>query len=574
MSQSKFKLARFFPIVKDLKGYNRSMLIDDLSAGLIVGVMLIPQGMAYAMLAGLPPIYGLYAATLPLIIYALLGTSRHLAVGPVAMISLLVASGVGSIAVAGTEEYIGLVIVLAFMAGLIQFSLGLFKLGFLVNFLSHPVIAGFTSAAAIIIIVSQFNHLLGIKIPQGKLYDNILFIFQNIKQTNVITIIIGVLSMVMLQAMKLWNNKIPAPLVVVILAVSVVYLFQLTDRGVSIVGEIPTGLMRPAIPALDLGAIRSLALIALTISFVSFMESIAVAKAIQAKHKSYDIDPNKELIALGLANIVGSFFKSMPVTGGFSRTAVNDQSGAKTSVASIISAFLIILTLLYLTKYFYYLPNAVLAAIIIMAVYKLIDIKEARHLWQYDKTDFTVFVITAASTLLIGIEEGILIGVVISLAYMIYKQSYPHVAPLGRVPESTEFRNLNRFENLITDDKIFIFRYDAPLYFANCNYFKDIVSQRLHSDAQIKHIIVECTAITNIDSSAIHMLKDLIEELMAIKVKLYFSNVKGPVRDILHRNGLHRNGDKLAFFLMTKDAVDYIKHQQEGQFDQYINQFQ
>jgi len=345
-------LKQFIPALSWLPNYKKENLKGDISAGLTVGVMLIPQGMAYAMIAGLPPIYGLYASTIPLIIYALLGTSRQLAVGPVAMVSLLTAAGIGTLAEGGTETYILLAVTLAFLVGLIQFLLGLFKLGFLVNFLSHPVISGFTSAAALIIGLSQLKHLLGIDIPRSHhVHEILLNAFERFDEINWLIFAVGIGGILIIKGIKLINKAIPGPLMAVLFGTLAVWGFGLAERGVKIVGEVPSGLPGFSLPTLDMDTLKILIPIALTIALVSFMESIAVAKAIQAKHRDYKVLPNQELIALGMANIGGSFLQSYPTTGGFSRTAINDQSGANTGLASIISAGLIILTLLFLTPY-------------------------------------------------------------------------------------------------------------------------------------------------------------------------------------------------------------------------------
>lgn len=529
---------KYIPSLDWIKNYNKSWLSGDISAGLAVGVMLIPQGMAYSMLAGLPPIYGLYAVTIPLIIYALLGTSRQLAVGPVAMVSLLIASGVGSFAASGSDDYIMLAILLALLVGMIQFTMGVFKLGFLVNFLSHPVIAGFTSAAAIIIGFSQMKHLLGVKTNGEKLIDIVAQLWSQLSDIHLMSFIIGVSAIIILIIVKKINKKIPAPLVVVILGVLIVYLGGLDEQGIKIVGTIPQGLPTFSMPNFDFGTMQKLLPTAFTIAFVGFMESIAVAKAIHARHKDYKLDANQELVSLGLANMVGSFFKSFPVTGGFSRTAVNDQAGAKTGLASIISATLIILTLLFLTSYFYYLPNAVLAAIILVAVYGLIDFKEAKHLWHTDKTDFYLFVAAVVGTLLLGIEEGILLGVLLSLVILIYRVSYPHVAELGRLGDGTTFRNTDRFENAQVDDHIIIMRFDSQLYFANVNYFREKVTDLIKKRNNAAYFILDASAISTVDSSALHMLHDLIGELKSSGIDFLVANMIGPVRDIMTKGGV------------------------------------
>lgn len=565
-------MKQYLPFLDWIKNYKKEDFSGDLSAGLTVGVMLIPQGMAYSMLAGLPPIYGLYASTIPLIIYALFGTSRQLAVGPVAMVALLISSGVGALAELGSAEFIALAITLALMVGVIQFAMGAFRLGFLVNFLSHPVIAGFTSAAALIIGFSQLKHLLGINIPRGKVHETLINVFQNYEAINLPTLMIGAGAIILLLVIKKVGKKIPGPLVVVILGIAAVYFMGLFDQGVKIVKEVPDGLPAFGLPSFDLANMQALLPIALTISFVGFMESIAVAKAIQNKHKNYEVSSNQELIGLGLANIFGSFFKAFPVTGGFSRTAVNDQAGAKTGLASIISAALIILTLLFLTDYFYYLPKAVLAAIIMVAVFGLIDTQEAKHLWKTDRKDFTLFMVTAIGTLSLGIEEGILIGVVLSMAMVIYRVSYPHIAELGRIPDTDIFRNVNRFEKLEVQDDVLIARFDAQLYFANLGYFKDYLYKKLEERPDIKNFILDAGSINSIDSSALHMLKDLISDLNQNGINFYIVELKGPIRDILVKNKIMIEDGQAHFFISIDRALDHINKNSVNELNEFVFQ--
>lgn len=549
---------QWIPSLQWIKNYKRQWLSGDISAGLTVGVMLIPQGMAYSMLAGLPPIYGLYAVTIPLIIYALLGTSRQLAVGPVAMVSLLISSGVGQLAQAGTDPYIALAILLAFMVGLIQLSMGLFRLGFLVNFLSHPVIAGFTSAAALIIGFSQFKHLLGIKVSGEKFLEIMSQIFDNLSQTHLTTVAIGLVAIGILIMVKKIHKLIPGPLIVVLAGILVVYVGGLYDQGVKIVGEIPSGLPSLSMFSLDVASMKSLLPTAFTIAFVGFMESIAVAKAIHARHKDYTLDANQELIALGVANVAGSVFKSFPVTGGFSRTAVNDQAGAKTGLASLISATLIVLTLLFFTSYFYYLPNAVLAAIIIVAVYGLIDFKEAKHLWHTDKMDFGLFIAAAMGTLILGIEEGILLGVLISIAMLVFRVSYPHYAELGLV-NGKDFKNIVRYGDAQIEDSIVIMRFDAQLFFANAGYFKDKVSSLIAKRKNPKVFILDASPISTLDSSAVHALHDLIADMKKDGITFLLANAIGPVRDVLEKGGLDKQIGKEHCFMSLGQAYVFAK---------------
>lgn len=560
-------VTRLFPILDWLPKYDKSQFKGDLASGLTVGVMLIPQGMAYAMIAGLPPIYGLYASTIPLIIYALLGTSRQLAVGPVAMVSLLTAAGIGAISTGGIEVYVGLAIALALLVGLIQFLLGVFRLGFLVNFLSHPVISGFTSAAALIIGLSQLKHLLGVDIERSHhVHEIILSAISQFGAINWATFGVGVAGIALIIAAKRINKAIPGPLLAVVFGILVVWTMGLTGMGVKIVGEIPKGTPNFAIPQIDLDTFQALIPIALTISLVSFMESIAVAKAIQAKHKNYKVIPNQELIALGLANIGGSFFQSYPTTGGFSRTAVNDQSGARTGIASIISAGLILLTLLFLTPLFYYLPKAILASVIMVAVFGLIDFKEVKHLWHTDRTDFLMLLITFLATLSLGIEQGIGVGVVLSLAMIIFKSTRPHYAVLGQVPNSNFYRNIHRFPNLKTNDELLIIRFDSQLYFANTNFFKETIQEEaVKRGENLKAILINAESINSLDSSAVHALEEVWEDYHNNGITIMYSGVKGPVRDVMSKAKLVEKIGAENFFMSVHDGVMAFENQRSNQ---------
>lgn len=553
------KIKSFLPILDWLPDYGKKQWRGDLSAGLTVGVMLIPQGMAYAMIAGLPPIYGLYASTLPLVLYAIFGTSRQLAVGPVAMVSLLTAAGVGTLAAGGTEAYLALAISLAFMVGMIQFLLGVFRLGFLVNFLSHPVISGFTSAAALIIGLSQLKHLLGISIPSTHHIHEILgYAWERIGQINWSTFAIGAVGMLLIIGAKKWSKAIPGPLLAVIFGILAVWGLGLAEQGVKIVGTVPGGLPSFVLPTLSAETLQSLFPVAMAIALVSFMESIAVAKAIQAKHKDYRVIPNQELIALGLANVGGSLLQSYPVTGGFSRTAVNDQSGAKTGMASIISALLIVLTLLFLTPLFYFLPKAILASVIMVAVFGLIDVKEARHLWQANRTDFWLLTITFLATLALGIEQGIGIGVVLSLVMVIYQTTRPHIAILGKVPGTSYYRNVQRFPNLEEPSGLKILRFDGALYFANCQFFKDRLDEILQQEADLKVLLLDFESIDQVDSSGMHALEEVVNDYRSQGKDLYFSGVKGPVRDAMVRSHLTGKIGSQNFFMSKQEAVNVL----------------
>jgi sulfate permease, SulP family len=553
-------IKKFVPILGWLPNYRKADLPGDISAGLTVGVMLIPQGMAYALLAGLPPIYGLYASLVPLLLYALLGTSRQLAVGPVAMVSLMIAAGVNQFAAPGTEEYITLVILLTFMIGVIQFGMGLLRLGFLVNFLSHPVITGFTSAAAIIIGFSQLQHLLGLTLPQtNQIHEILYYALRDIRAVNIPTLLLGLCAVTLIFFLKKWKPTFPSPLLAVATGIGFVWLFDLPAKGVQIVGSIPEGLPSFSLPPVEDTAIQALFPLSLAIALVGFMESIAVAKAMAARHRdNYTLDSNQELIGLGAANLGGAFFQSLPVTGGLSRTIVNEQAGAKTGLAAIISAILIGFTLLFLTPLFYYLPKAVLAAVILVAVAKLIDFKELRFLWCTKREDFAMAALTFLATLFIGVEEGIAIGVVISLAMVIYHSTRPHFAVLGKLPGTNVYRNINRFPEAKEEQDKLIMRFDSMLYFANTEYFKEKL-QRLEEkkETSLKLVIIDAVGITSIDASGVHALREIIEDHQKRNITLYLSGVIGPVRDVLHRAGITDRLGKDHFFIDINEALEY-----------------
>ncbi|MBQ0732928.1 SulP family inorganic anion transporter [Aquimarina celericrescens] len=556
-------LKRYFPIFEWLSSYKKSYLSGDISAGLTVGIMLIPQGMAYAMIAGLPPVFGLYAALLPQIVYAIMGTSRQLAVGPVAMDSLLVASGLGALALSGINEYIAMAVFLALFMGSIQLVLGLFRMGFLVNFLSKPVISGFTSAAAIIIGLSQLKHLLGTEIERS---NQVHILLQNalktIDQTNIFTLVIGIASIILIKGIKKINKRIPAALAVVVIGIVGIYLSGLNDLGVKIVGAVPKGLPEFGVPSIDYSRISELVPIALTLAFIAFMEAISVAKAVEEKHTDYEVDANQELIALGTSNIIGSLFQSYPTTGGFSRTAVNDQAGAKTGIAAIVSAIVVGLTLLFLTPLFYYLPNAVLAAIIMVAVFGLIDITYPIQLFKDRKDEFVLLIITFLITLTVGIKEGILLGVLISLLLLVYRTSKPHIAILGKIKDTNYFKNINRFSNDIEIPKdILIIRFDGQLYFGNKDYFKKELYKHIDQKGDsLKKIILNAEAINYIDSSAMLMLQQVIDELKSKGIQFLIAGAIGPTRDIIFSSGLINVIGTENLFVRTCEAYDHCNN--------------
>lgn len=569
------KLKTLIPIIDWLPNYKKENLDGDINAGITVGIMLIPQGMAYAILAGLEPIHGLYAVTIPLLLYAIFGTSRQLAVGPVAMVSLLTAAGIGTLQPQSPSEYLLLALTLAFLVGLIQSVMGLFRLGFLVNFLSHPVINGFTSAAAIIIGLSQIKHLLRINIPNSEhVQDIILSIVDKIHEVHLPTLAIGIVGIIIIKYGKKIHRTLPVQLIAVLVGILIVSIGGLNSAGVKILGEVPSGLPGISMPSFDLDIWSKLIPIALTISLVGFAESYAVAKAIQAKHKDYHLDPNQELIGLGFANFGAAFFQGYPVTGGFSRTAVNNQAGAKTALASIISVALIILTLLFFTKFFFYLPNAILAAVVIVAVAGLIDVSTPKQLYRHDRTDFYLLIVTFLITLTSGIETGIITGLILSLIALIYRASKPHIAKLGRIPGTRIFRNAARFPNVEQFENILIVRVDGPFYFANTQYIKEKIEKWIaESKAKIEHIVLDFSSVSSVDSSAIHEIEEWIKGWRAQNISLNITHIIGPVRDKLKSWGIFdRLGDN-HIFLENQQAIEHLMEENiSKEFKSYIFQ--
>lgn len=544
------------PLLHTLKDYDKATFKGDLTAGITTAVMLVPQGMAYAMLAGLEPITGLYASTIPTAIYALFGSSRQLAVGPVAMISLLVASAVAPLAGADPVLYAAYASLLMLMVGVMQFAMGVAKLGFLVKYLSHPVIAGFTSAAALIIGFSQLKHILGVPIKRSHHVHSIIAqALSQLGNSHGITVLIAILSIITLVVLKRYAPKWPRFLLVVAGGTLAVWGLQLEQQGVAIVGSVPGGLPMPKMVTLDMNILKALLPSAITISLVGFMESVAVAKAF-ARQNNYEIDANQELRALGLANLGGAWFSGYPITGGFSRTAVNGQAGAKTPMAGLLTAIFIALSLLFLTPLFHDLPKAVLAAIIMTAVFGLIDFKEAKHLWHLSKPDFALMAITFVATLSLGIEQGIGVGVAASLLWFVMASSKPHVAQLGQLPGTNIFRNIERYPNAHVHPDIVAFRLDAPLFFANTAFLIETVNEMI--TPQTKKVVIDAGAISHIDATGISTLVELAYALNVQDIDLWLSTVRGPVRDALAHSEFYTHIPKDHIVEQMSDAIPLV----------------
>lgn len=553
-------LEQIIPSVGWIRNYKKSQFRGDLAAGLTVGVMLIPQGMAYAMIAGLPPVYGLYASLVPLVVYALLGTSRQLSVGPVAMDSLFVAATVSAMAIPGSDHYIALALALALLIGAAQLLFGLIRMGFLVNFLSKPVIVGFTTAASLIIAVNQFGNLLGMPLAQNnQLHLLLRDFFAHIDAVHYPTILFAAIGIAFMLVLKKIRKKFPAGLALVFIGTLVTYLLHLETQGIQIVKEVPSGLPQLSPPTLTWNEFKVLLPSALALALIAFMEAITVAKAIEEKKAIQEVNANKELVALGASNVVGSLFSAYPVTGGFSRTAVNNEAGAKTPLAGLLASLVILAALLFLTDLFFFLPKVLLAVIILVAVVGLIDLKSPRAWWRTDTVEFIMYAVTLAGTLFIGIQQGIFLGVVLSLIVLIYKVSNPHMAVVGKIPGTNLYRNVERFENVELDPDVLIVRFDAGLFYANADYFRERLMQfEKAKGPQLKAIIVDASGINSVDSTAIYMIRKLLIHYKKQKIKLLFSGLIGPVRDKFNQNRIYTELGEEFFFVNIDEAARYL----------------
>jgi len=561
-------ITRRIPILDWGRSYDRGTFANDALAAVIVTIMLIPQSLAYALLAGLPAQMGIYASILPIVLYAIFGTSRALAVGPVAVVSLMTATAAGSVAAQGTPEYIIAALTLAFLSGLFLLGLGIFRLGFLANFLSHPVIAGFITASGIIIAASQLKHILGISASGHNLLELVLSLFRNLGSVNWITIAIGVFAtgtlfwvrkglkpLLLARGMNARLADTAAksgPVAVVAITTLVSWLFSLDTFGVRTVGEIPQGLPPLTAPSFSADIWTGLVGSAILISIIGFVESVSVAQTLAAK-KRQRIDPDQELIGLGMANLGGAFTGGYPVTGGFSRSVVNYDAGAETPAAGAFTAMGLLMASLFLTPLLYFLPQATLAATIIVAVLSLVDFSILRKTWIYSRADFAAVSITILATLGIGVEIGVTMGVALSVLIHLYRSSRPHMAVVGQVPGTEHYRNVLRHD-VITQDTILTLRVDESLYFANARYLEDRIYDMVAQRPKLKHVILMCPAVNEIDMSALESLEAINDRLKELGVQFHLSEVKGPVMDRLKRCDFfnHLNG---KVFLSQHQAV-------------------
>lgn len=549
------RLARYLPVLDWGRRYDRNAFANDMVAAVIVTIMLVPQSLAYALLAGLPAEAGIYASIAPIVLYAIFGTSRALAVGPVAVVSLMTASAVGQVAQTGTAGYAAAALTLAFLSGAFLLVLGIMRMGWVANFLSHPVIAGFITASGILIATSQLKHVLGVPASGHNLIEMVGSLIEHLNQVNLPTLVIGVAA----TAFLFWVRKGLKPLLVEaglgprmadivakagpVAAVAVTTLatwaLGLKEAGVSIVGEVPQGLPPLTMPDFAPDLVAQLALPAVLISIIGFVESISVAQTLAAK-KRQRIDPDQELIGLGAANIGAAFTGGYPVTGGFARSVVNFDAGAETPAAGAFTAMGLLLASLFLTPLLYFLPKATLAATIIVAVLSLVDLSILRRTWGYSRADFVAVAATILVTLGAGVEAGVASGVLLSIGLHLYKSARPHVAEVGLVPGTQHFRNVLRHQ-VETRPHLLTLRVDESLYFVNARFLEDMVLQRVTEGCPITDVVLMMSAVNEVDYSALETLEELNSRLRDMGVRLHLSEVKGPVMDRLERSHLIRD---------------------------------
>jgi len=555
-------LNKFFPGLNWLQGYHQDNFKSDLFSGLAIAVMLIPQGMGYAVVAGLPPEYGLYACIFPPIIYALLGTSNKISIGPVALDSILIITGLSVLAEPGSEHYLELAIGLTLLVGIIQGFFGLIKFGFIANFLSHPVIVGYTSAASLIIMGSQFENMVGVQVEPGNIFTLIFQLIQKIAQWNWVTVSIGVIGLLFMIYPKRIFSSPPYALILLIAGMFCAGTWNLSHYGVEVIASIPQGLPSLTVPSLSLDELLSLIPVAITVALMGYVGTMSICKSQEKPNDKLTTKPNQELLAVGAANFVGAFFKSFPVSASFSRSAAFREAGAATQVSALVSSAFILITVLYLTPLFtlYPLPKALLSAIIIVSVAGLFKYGQMKTLFQQNRREFYILFATFLITLLLGVQQGLLLGVTLSLFMVIYNTANPHMTELGSIQSGRLFRNINRFNDALVRDDILIFRFDAPLYFANKDYFVEKLygMAKRRPPGALKFVVFDAEAVNSVDCTAILMLQQVIQNFNAQGIKFYITNPIGPVRDVIKASPLHDYMYGSSMFSTISDAILFI----------------
>lgn len=565
MSKAK-SILRYVPIFLWAPKYDSEKLAADSVAALIVAIMLIPQGMAYALVAGMPAETGLYASMFGLTLYCFFGTSNTLSVAPVAVISLMTAAALAKLDLQTTADYVAAAFTLTFLSGVLLMGLGLLRLGFMANFISHPVISAFITASALIITLSQVRHVLGVEASGQTVLELFPALVMALPDTNALTFILGVGSIVgilwcrrgLKALLQSWGvSELPAticsrsgPLLITVVAALLAYVFDLRQYGVELLGNIPAGLPDLSVPGFTVEQLRALLGSAVLISIIGFVESISVAQVMAAKRRER-IDLDQELVGLGTANLASAASGGFPISGGFSRSIVNFEAGAATPAAGLFTALLIALVAVFLTPILFWIPRVCLAAIILVAVYSLIDFSMLSKSWRYSKADFSAVALTLFLTLAVGVELGIAAGVLVSILIHLYKESKPHVAVIGRVAGTEHFRNVNRHQVETFPNQLSI-RVDESLYFANTRYLEELIFELIADKPDLRHVILMCTAVNKVDLSALETLEKINETLDELGIQLHLSEVKGPIMDRLANTG----------FFKTLTGNNYLSHNQ------------
>lgn len=559
-------LLRFIPILSWLPQYGGEKLAADSVAAVIVAIMLVPQAMAYALVAGMPAETGLYASMFGLTLYCLFGTSNTLSVAPVAVVSLMTAAALSKLDLLTTADYLAAAFTLTFLSGVLLLGLGLLRLGFMANFISHPVISAFVTASAIIIGLSQMRHMFGVDANGQTVLELLPSLIMSLTETNVLTLAIGIASIIgilwcrtgLKSLLLAWGlSELVAtilsragPLLVTVAAAMIAFLFSIDQFGVELLGNIPAGMPDLYFPGFTVEQLRGLLGSAVLISIIGFVESISVAQVMAAKRRER-IDLDQELVGLGTANLASAAGGGFPVSGGFSRSIVNFEAGAATPAAGLFTAVIIALVALFLTPILFWIPRVCLAAIILVAVYPLVDFSMLGKSWRYSKADFVAVALTLLLTLAVGVELGIAAGVLVSILIHLYKESKPHVAVIGRVSGTEHFRNINRHQVETFPNQLSI-RIDESLYFANTRYLEELIFELIADKQELKHVILMCTAVNKIDLSALETLEKINETLDELGIKLHLSEVKGPIMDRLATTG----------FFKTLTGNNYLSHNQ------------
>jgi len=553
---------RLFPGLRWLEGYTNSSLIKDIISGLTIAAMLIPQSMGYALVAGLPAEFGLYACIILPLLYALLGTSNKISIGPVALDSILILSGLSVLADPGTDNYQSLAITLTLMVGVLQTTFGFLRFGFVANFLAYPVILGYTSAAAIIIMFSQVGNLVGVSIEGGNPFELLVQYVMEINNWHMLTLVLTGVGFAFMVFSKRWFPKLPSPLLLLVAGMAAAGYFNLADQGVMVINTIPSGLPNFALPSLS--QLVDLIPVALTVALMGYIGTMSICKAQEKPNDKINAEPNQELIAVGVANLAGSLFRAFPVSASFSRSAAFVESGALTQVSAVVSSLIIALILLFLTPIFeqYPLPRVCLAVIIVVSVAGLFKYADMRSLFKQERIEFFVMFATFFLTLIFGVQQGIIFGVVLSIARVIYNTARPHMAELGQVGHGRLYRNIHRFTDVKVRQNILIFRFDAPLYFANVDYFVEQLYRwiKLRDGTPLHSVVFVAETVSSIDSSAIRKLKQVISNLDQQGITFYITNAIGPVRDSLFTSSLKEIVCERKLFATIEDAVKFIEH--------------